>query len=173
MSQNSRLFLINDVHSLRLHLSTQYHTCWFKMMLWNKQFRSLRTLFTPWLKKLNCQLSFEFKQQRSMSIFTIIQQLDSSLMIKQQLLRKHSLKQNHSLITFICKNINVTSLLIQSFYLLKIDKTSSWIVKEWECLWTTSMKLWSSINYEHQISSTSLEVMLLSLLRIKRKKVLT
>ena len=173
MSQNSRLFLINDVHSLRLHLSTQYCTCWFKMMLWNEWFRSLRTLFVSWLKRLNCQLSSEFKQWRLTSIFAIVQQSDSSLMVKQQLLRRHSLRQNHSLITSVCENVNATSLLIQSFYLLKIDKTSSWIVKEWECSWAMLMKSQSSINYEHQISTTSLEVMLSSLLRMKRKKVLT
>ena len=173
MSQNSRLFLINDVHFLRLHLSTQYCTCWFKMMLQNKQFRSLRTLFTSWSKRLNCQSSSEFKQWRSMFIFTIIQQSDSSLMIKQQLLRRHSLRQNYSLITFMCENVNATSLLIQSPYLSEIDKTSLWIMKEWECSWTTLMKSWSSINYEHQISSTSLEVMLSSLLRMKREKVST
>ena len=161
------------MHSLRLHLSTQYCTCWFKMMLWNKQFRSLRTLFTSWSKRLNCQSSSEFKQWRSMFIFTIIQQSDSSLMIKQQLLRRHSLKQNHSLTTSVCENANATSLLIQSFYLSEIDKTSLWIVKEWECSWTTLMKSQSSINYGCQISSTSSEIMLSSLLRMKRKKVLT
>ena len=173
MSQNLRLFLINDVHSLRSHLSTQYCTCWFKMMLWNEWFRSLKTLFMSWLKRLNYQLSSEFKQWRLTFIFTIIQQSDSSLMIKQQLLRRYSLKQNHSLITFMCKNVNITSLLIQSLYLSEIDKTSSWIVKEWKCSWTMLMKSWSSTDYECQISSASLEVMLSSLLKMKRKKVLT
>ena len=173
MSQNSRLFLINDVHSLRLHLSTQYHTCWFKMMLQNEQFRSLRTLFMSWSKRLNCQSSSEFKQWRLTSIFTIVQQSDPSLMIKQQLLRRHSLKQNHSLTTSVCENVNATSLSIQSFYLLKIDKTSLWIVKEWKCSWAMLMKSQSSTNYGCQISSASSEIMLLSLLRMKRKKALT
>ena len=173
MSQNSRLFLINDVHSLRLHLSTQYCTCWFKMMLWNEQFRSLRTLFASWLKRLNCQSSSEFKQWRLTSIFIIIQQSDSSLMTKQQLLRTYLSEQNHSLITFMYKNVNITSLSIQSLYLLKIDKTSLWIVKEWECSWTTLMKSWSSTDYGHQISSASSEVMLSSLLRTRREKVST
>ena len=173
MSQNSRLFLINNVHSLRLHLSIWYYICWFKMMLWNEQFRSLRTLFTSWLKRLNYQSSSEFKQWRLTSIFVIIQQSDSSLMVKQQLLRRYSSKQNHSLITFMCEDVNVTSLLIQRLYLSEIDKTDLWIIKELKCSWTTSMKLWSSINCEHQISSTSLEVMLSSLLRMKRKKAST
>ena len=173
MSQNSRSLLINDVHSLGLHLSTQYCTCWSKMMLWNEQFRPLRTLFTSWSKRLNCQLSSGFKQWRLTPTFTIIQQSDPSLMVKQQLLRRHSLKQNHSLTTFMCENANATSLLIQSPYLPEIDKTSSWIMKEWECSWTTLMKSQSSIKYGHQISSTSSEVMLSSLLRTRREKVLT
>ena len=172
MSQNSRLFLINDVHSLRLHLSTQYCTCWFKIMLQNKQFRSLRTVFMSWSRRLNCQLSSEFKQWRLTSIFTTIQQLNSLLMINQLLSRKYSLNQNHLSITFVCENVNATSLLIQSLYLLKIDKISSWIVKEWECSWTTSMKLWSSTDCGCQISSASSEVTLSSLLRMRRKKVL-
>ena len=173
MLQSLRLLLINDVHSLKLHLSTWYCTCWFKMMLWNKQFRSLRTLSMSWLKRLNCQSSSEFKQWRSMFIFTIIQQSDSSLMIKQQLLRRHSLRQNHSLTTFMCENANATPLLIPSPYLLEVDKISSWIVEEWECLWATSMKPQSSTNYGRQISSASSEVMLSSLLRTKREKVST
>ena len=173
MSQNLRLFLINSVHSLRLHLSTWYCTCWFKMMLQNKQFRPLRTLFMSWLKRLNCQSSSGFKQWRPTSIFAIIQQLNSSLMIKQQLLRRHSLRQNHSLTTFMCENANATPLLIQSLYLPEIDKTSLWIVKEWECSWTTSMKSQSSTDYGCQISSASSEVMLSSLLKMKREKAST
>ena len=173
MSQSSRLFLINDVHSLGLHLSTQYCTCWFKIVLQNKQFRSLRTLFMPWSRRLNCQSSSEFKQWRPTPTFATVQQLNSSLMVNQLLLRKHSLNQNHSSTTFVCENVNATSLLIQSPYLLKIDKISSWIMKEWECSWTTSMKLQSSTDCGCQISSTSSEVMLSSLLRTRREKVLT
>ena len=94
-------------------------------------------------------------------------------MIKQQLLRRYSLRQNHSLITFICENKNATSLLIQSLYLSEIDKTSLWIVKEWECSWTMLMKLQSSTDYECQISSASSEVMLSSLLRTRREKAST
>ena len=94
-------------------------------------------------------------------------------MVKQQLLRRHLSEQNHPFITFTCENANVTSLLIQSLYLPEIDKTSLWIMKEWKCSWTTLMKSWSSTDYEHQISSTSSEVMLSSLLRMKRKKVST
>ena len=161
------------MHSLRLHLSTWYCTCWFKMMLQNKQFRPLRTLFTPWSRRLNCQSSSGFKQWRLTPTFATIQQSDPSLMVNQLLLRKHSLNQNHSSTTFVCENANATSLLIQSLYLLKIDKISSWIMKEWECSWTTLMKLQSSTDCEHQISSTSLEVMLSSLLRMKREKAST
>ena len=140
------------------------------MVLWNKQSEWLKILSVSWSKRSNCQLSSEFKQQRSMSTFTIVQLLNLSSMINQLLQRKHSLNWSHSLITFTCENTNAMSMLTPDHYLLKIDRISLWIVKEWECSWDTSMKSQSSTGCEPQISSASSKVMLLSLLRMKRKK---
>ena len=170
MSQNSRLSLMNDACSLKLLCSTQYHTCQFRMVLWNEQLEWLKISSVSWSKRLNCQLSSEFKQQRSMSIFAIVQLLNLSLMINQLLQRKHSLNWSHSSIIFTCESANAMSMLISDHYLLKIDRTSLWIVKKWECSWNTSMKSWSSTGCGPQISSTSSEVMLSSLLRMKREK---
>ena len=105
-----------------------------------------------------------------MLIFTTVQQSDQLSMIIQSLLRRHSQKSSHSLITYMCENVNATSTLILSLCSPKADRTSSWIEKEWKSSWTMWRRSCHNFYSEHQIWSASSRVMLSGLWKTKREK---